>query len=172
MRRIRKINRKTQNFRFMSKIVFANEDECWIWTGSPNPGGYGKFRIGKKWVSAHRSAYERWVGPVGGGMQIDHKCGIRLCVNPNHLRQVTPKQNSEHRTRLDRNNTSGYRGVVRDGGRWRARCRTNGRLIYNGRYDTAEEANEAAITLRQRLYTHDDFSEWEEQINARTPQRG
>lgn len=41
------------------------------------------------------------------------------------------------------NNTSGYRGVFGDGGRWRARGYKDGRRVNLGRYDTAAEAARA-----------------------------
>lgn len=66
---------------------------CLLWTGplhSSGKTGYGWFR-GK--ALAHRAAYETFVGPIPGGLQIDHLCRVRLCVRPEHLEPVTPKVN-------------------------------------------------------------------------------
>ncbi len=63
--------------------------DCWLWTGGISPNGYGKYRK----VSAHRAAYEIFVGPIAEGMQLDHLCRVRHCVNPKHLEPVTPKEN-------------------------------------------------------------------------------
>src|SRR6266446_5587228 len=69
---------------------------CWIWTASLNEQGYanfyGKKRNGKG-GRAHRWAYEYFVGMVPAGKQLDHLCGMRCCVNPDHLEIVTPLEN-------------------------------------------------------------------------------
>lgn len=68
---------------------------CIEWTGSKFGTGYGKFMVDGKRYSAHRWAYERFVGPIPEGMVIRHKCGNRPCVNPAHLEVGTQKQNCE-----------------------------------------------------------------------------
>jgi hypothetical protein len=55
--------------------------------------GYGKFWRDGKTVSAHRVAYELFVGPIPAGMQIDHLCRNRLCVRPEHLQLATVREN-------------------------------------------------------------------------------
>lgn len=42
---------------------------------------------------AHRMAYEELVGPIADGLQIDHLCRVRCCVNPAHLEPVTQAEN-------------------------------------------------------------------------------
>lgn len=60
---------------------------CWIWTGTPNPDGYGRIRISRKWAPlVHRALWELCVGPVAG--ELDHLCQVRLCVNGDHLEDV------------------------------------------------------------------------------------
>lgn len=69
-------------------------DACWLWTGHVSPKGYGVIGVGgRKLMRAHRYSYERFVGPVPEGMQLDHLCRVRSCVNPEHLEPVTNREN-------------------------------------------------------------------------------
>lgn len=43
--------------------------------------------------SAHRLAYERAKGAIPAGLQIDHLCRVRECVNPDHLEAVSQREN-------------------------------------------------------------------------------
>ena len=75
--------------RFWAKVDRGGPDECWLWTAHIDRDGYGRFeRIG-----AHRWAYEFAIGPIPDGMQIDHLCRVRRCVNPAHLETVTLAEN-------------------------------------------------------------------------------
>lgn len=79
--------------RFWNKIKVNKTTGCWEWTASQNGRGYGQFYISggrakpiKK--GAHVFAFEYYVGPIDKGKQIDHKCSVTYCVNPEHLQQV------------------------------------------------------------------------------------
>lgn len=71
---------------------------CWVWTGGLSDG-YGTFTPnvgGVHTARAHKWIYEQKVGPVPKGLELDHVCRVRNCVNyEGHLEPVTKKENWE-----------------------------------------------------------------------------
>ena len=66
---------------------------CWLWNRAKNHDGYGQIRIeGIHW-RAHRLSYEAFREPIPKGLEIDHLCRVRACVNPEHLEVVTHTEN-------------------------------------------------------------------------------
>lgn len=78
--------------RVRSKIQ-VDEAGCWVWTASMYNGGYGRIRFEKKDYVAHRLVYELLVSQIPAGLQLDHLCRVRTCVNPAHLEPVTCREN-------------------------------------------------------------------------------
>ena len=79
-----------QNFeRHVLRMPFG----CWVWTGEILEHGYGRVSWGPHRYPAHRVAYELYVGPIPEGMQLDHLCRNRRCVNPAHVEPVTCREN-------------------------------------------------------------------------------
>jgi hypothetical protein len=66
---------------------------CWLWTGPVDRGGYGICGVPDLRL-AHRFVYTRLVGPIPGGLQLDHLCRVPACVNPAHLQPVTNRENA------------------------------------------------------------------------------
>ncbi len=73
--------------------VTRTPDGCWPWQGTTNRDGYGVVVFCQQKKLAHRVAYELFVGPVPEGLQLDHLCRVRDCVNPAHLEAVTAAEN-------------------------------------------------------------------------------
>jgi hypothetical protein len=67
---------------------------CWVWIPTKIDDGYGVFRINNKYIGAHRASYELMIGPIPEGLELDHLCRVRRCVNPSHLEPVTHKENT------------------------------------------------------------------------------
>lgn len=84
--------------RLIERIEFDPNGGCWLWSGSPTPGGYSQVQVGtrrgqQRPHSGHRISYEHFKGPVPEGMVVRHKCDVRLCVNPDHLEIGTRRDN-------------------------------------------------------------------------------
>lgn len=129
---------------------------CWIWTGPLKDHGYATLSFeGKIWY-AHRLSYFLNAGEIPDGMDIDHACHVRSCVNPAHLQAVTRKQNLENQSGAHRGNSSGVRGVSwrKSRSTWRAQVTHNGTTLYFGEYKTIKEAESAVIEARNKLFTN------------------
>jgi len=78
-------------------------ESCWHWIGATGDTGYGRFNTGvsggHRAVYSHRYAWERLRGPIPVGLVLDHLCGNRLCVNPDHLEPVTMYENTRRGNR-------------------------------------------------------------------------
>jgi hypothetical protein len=69
---------------------------CWNWMWARYSDGYGMAAMpGNTTRQAHRVVYERFRGPIPGGMDLDHLCRNIRCVNPDHLEPVTQAVNTQ-----------------------------------------------------------------------------
>ena len=98
------MKRLTPDDAFFSKI--DRTGACWLWTAgqvgrdASQGNGYGLFYVSSGRVLAHRWSYERFRGQIPAGMQIDHLCKVKRCVNPDHLEVVTPHENMMRQSSL------------------------------------------------------------------------
>jgi hypothetical protein len=79
----------------------VTESGCWIWHGGLHKDGYGIMKVAQKRKLVHRLTYELYRGAIPIGLEIDHLCRVRCCVNPAHLEVV------EHHENVRRGNAGG-----------------------------------------------------------------
>lgn len=79
--------------RLWSKVKKGTQDECWPWNGALDQDGYGTMSVDGRQRRAHRLALIAVEISIPYGFVVDHKCRNRSCVNPEHLRVVTNRQN-------------------------------------------------------------------------------
>lgn len=86
--------------RFEYKFARGNPNDCWEWTGSLAPNGYGMLTVARHQFYAHRVAYLLAYGPLPGPHGVSkestvcrHTCDNPKCVNPEHIVLGTQKDN-------------------------------------------------------------------------------
>lgn len=146
------------NQRFDASYKVDPSTGCWLWQRYVMPNGYCYIGVGGRGNNqyAHRVSYERFKGPIPDGMQVDHLCRVRHCVNPDHLEAVTQRENAlrgvsfsaqnARKTHCDRGHLlSGDNLIVRS--TWRA-CRACQTLTRQAHRSTPEYKTKRAALRR------------------------
>lgn len=79
--------------RILAKTEIKDPAGCWIWKGRKNDDGYGRIVFKRKQRYLHRFVYEHVIGPIPEGLELDHLCRNRACINPLHVTPVTHREN-------------------------------------------------------------------------------
>jgi len=101
MSALRRIGPKPKDvrYRLLASVLVNDETGCWEWQAA-KAHGYGSIGIGSSYdgtrriARAHRVAYEEYRGLIPEGLQLDHLCRNKGCVNPFHLEIVTARENT------------------------------------------------------------------------------
>jgi hypothetical protein len=89
-------NKSSLKKRFDAKCGLRNERGCIPWIGATNGRGYGQIRVGAAsdgLMLAHRASWILNRGPIPSGLFLLHECDNPRCVNVEHLRLGTQKEN-------------------------------------------------------------------------------
>lgn len=108
----------------------------------PDGRGYFITDIDGKVVKLHRLI----AGVTDPRIHVDHKNRNKLDNSKSNLRPLTNAQNAQNKSGRG---LSQYRGVSRQGYKWRARVTQNGKEIHLGSYDSEEVAAEVAAEWRR-----------------------
>lgn len=84
---------KTPEQRVLEKIE-KHESGCWIWVGAKDRDGYGQISMRYRHFKAHRFVFTLFGGTIPAGMVLDHQCNNPSCVNPEHMRPMTVRENN------------------------------------------------------------------------------
>jgi hypothetical protein len=72
----------------------VQQGDCLLWQGATQQGGYGRVNWNDVTMTAHRAIYIlSHPTPLPRGLQVDHLCRVRLCINPLHLEAVSQAEN-------------------------------------------------------------------------------
>lgn len=124
----------------LARKIDVDASGCWLWRGAKDPCGYGQVWWETRPHKAHRVTYMLANGPIPSGLELDHLCKVRHCVNPAHLEPVTHRENLLRGDTFQSRNaakTHCKRGhefspeniyVLRDGGRRCRACRATAHL--------------------------------------------
>jgi hypothetical protein len=86
----------SEKCRFLKKVTIDEKSGCWLWNAAIDAKGYGSFveYKGPRRSLAHRASYKLFKGELENSLDVLHSCNTRSCVNPEHLREGTNRDNA------------------------------------------------------------------------------
>jgi len=131
----------------------SREGDCLVWKGHLNQKGYPRMNIGgNKLALVYRYVWERSNGAIPDGVEIDHICFNRACIELAHLRLADRVSNTRHRSGAQPNSISGVRNVHKRGNMWIVRLKSKGKHYEFGSFATIEDAAEVAKEARRSMF--------------------
>lgn len=128
-------------------------DGCWVWPGAKTDYGHGKIGFNDGLTPrTHVVTWEFYNGPIPLGLEIDHRCRVPSCCNPDHLEPVGHPENVYRGNAARRSLMCPYgHWVLGDNVLWRTVTKT-GRL----RRDCLECKRRRARETARRARTRED----------------
>ena len=125
-------------------------------TNHPKKNGYLYVTIKGKSYLAHRLVWESVHGKIAEDMDVDHINGIKTDNRISNLRVLSRKHNKENQVFLQKNNSSGVRGVTyhKKSGKWAAQIKHQGKLHYLGAFNSIEEAASAYANAAAKYHKY------------------
>ena len=98
--------KKTIFERFIMKVKFSDPNDCWLWLAGKDKHGYGHMSSNRDEtpLKTHRVSFQLFKGKIPEGAGVLHNCDNPSCVNPNHLRAGTQKDNMQDASKRNRLN--------------------------------------------------------------------
>lgn len=144
--------------RIMSRVYMKPDCSCWFWRGIHDRDGYAKMTHRNRPIAVYRLAYETFKAPIPDGMEMDHICRERGCVNPSHVEPVTSRENTLRspiapaaiNARMEKCPNGHEFSVVKFGKRTQRRCL----ICSKRRRQEYFQENKDAITAARREKRH------------------
>ena len=130
---------------------------CWLWDRCVNNCGYGQLSIGGRKRYAHRASYEAFIGTIGDGLDVCHRCDTPSCVNPAHLFAGTRVDNMRDCAAKGRNNSQTHPELLPRGGASFSR-RHPERLSRGDRHYCSKLSSESVREIRRRASAGESYA--------------
>ena len=140
------------------KVKLARSIKVGKLAGCIKPTGYKSVNILGTTYWQHRVVYSMYYDvELNSNEQIDHVNQNKSDNSPKNLRVATPSQN-QHNKKIQKNNTSGHKGICYDKKRnkWRCYVNVDGKKHSLGRFEFKEDAIIAISSAHKLL--HKDFN--------------
>lgn len=143
----------TPDERFAAKVAADPSTGCHLWTGALTTAGYGSFRVDGRTVYAHAYIDERERGPLPEGLNRDHTCRVRRCVNLEHIERVTPAENNRRAVKVREQSKERRKPICHPDRRHAARdmCTSCYQIFNNGNISRAIRGTPFEVVLRAEL---------------------